>query len=59
MNFEKVVSLFRFSIVDFDQFSFAVKVGGMRVVQHKPATHKGSPPTADLEDCTGLTVEKN
>lgn len=28
----------------------------MRIVQHKPATHKGSPPTADLEDCTGLTV---
>lgn len=32
-----------------------VKVGGMRVVQHKPPTHKENP-TADLEDCTGLTV---
>lgn len=37
-------------------FVFLVKVGGMRIVQHKPATHKGSPTTADLEDVTGLTV---
>lgn len=36
-------------------FYFTVKVGGMRVVQHKPPSQKPGA-TADLEDCTGLTV---
>lgn len=36
-------------------FFFSVKVGGMRVVQHKPPSHKEAA-SADLEDCTGLTV---
>ncbi|XP_055298667.1 death-associated protein 1 isoform X1 [Sitodiplosis mosellana] len=36
----------------------AVKVGGMRVVQHKPPTHKENA-SADLEDCTGLTQPPN
>ncbi|XP_031627973.1 death-associated protein 1 [Contarinia nasturtii] len=36
----------------------AVKVGGMRVVQHKPPSNKEAPP-ADLEDCTGLTQPPN
>lgn len=36
-------------------FVFSVKVGGMRVVQHKPPGPKETA-TADLEDCTGLTV---
>lgn len=44
------------SIQLFRVILFLVKVGGMRIVQHKPTTHKGSPTTCDLEDVTGLTV---
>lgn len=31
-----------------------VKVGGMRVVQHKTPNHER--PAADIKDCTGLMV---
>lgn len=47
--------LIDFELKFFSCFNFTVKVGGMRVVQHKPPSQKAVP-TADLEDCTGLTV---
>lgn len=49
-----IVILFVILIINVLLF-FSVKVGGMRVVQHKPPSHKEAA-SADLEDCTGLTV---